>query len=135
VWRRVVEYFDLTDRWRPEYSGQTVGTSPWGGTGPPLPEDQRKSGAGCRAVTLYAVGHYLSVVLGVLGKYFLQFTSGESLFGWHTVVAAVILAAVVFPYVYRKAITRDGTDPTQFFVSFQHGFFIQTILEQVERML
>jgi len=134
VWRRVVDHLDLTDRRQREYFGQAVDAA-GRGTGPQRPVLPGEEGPEGAPSPLYAVGHYLSVVLGVIGKYFLQFTSGRSHFSWHTIVASVILAAVVFPYVYRRVMSRNGSGAMQFFVSFQHGFFFQSILEQVERML
>ncbi len=84
---------------------------------------------------LFTFLHYLALVLGVMGKFFIEWATGDGRLNWFSLASAAILAAVVFPYVYRKVCDPRHPNGMQFFVSFQHGFFIQTVLEQVQRLI
>ncbi len=131
LWARVVRYFDLG-----VWPDRGVGC----GSCPPARSGERKAGDDggrplrCRS-PLHTVGHYVSLTLGVLAKQFTEASTGWTEFDWTTVVTAAILAAVSFPYVYKKVCDPHRSDPVEFFISFQSGFFFQTILEQVRRML
>lgn len=110
-----------------------------GGFGPELSRPTGGAGScgrsGCELPLSYTIGHYISLTLGVIGKFIIQATSGQiELSGW-TLVSSAILAAVVFPFVYKRVCGPNHRGGMQFFVSFQHGFFFQTILEQVGQML
>lgn len=119
--RRIFDHFDLSHRPQREYQAQGV-------TGP--------GPDGCRPRPgLSTLGHYLCVVLGVTAKFFIEQATGVARLDWTSLVSAAILSAVVFPYVYRKVCDREHPNMMQFFVSFQHGFFIQTVLEQVQRLI
>jgi hypothetical protein len=127
----MVRYFDLGIR--PDRGAGCGSCLPaLSGEGKAGEEDGRP--VRCRS-PLHTAGHYVSLTLGVLAKQFTEASTGWSEFNWTTVITAAILAAVSFPYVYKKVCDPSRSDPVEFFISFQSGFFFQTILEQVRRML
>ena len=85
------------------------------------------------------IAMYVGIFLGVLGKYvFTLYDPGNkfdlSLFDPFWLVIALIIAAVIFPQIYKGTkieIQRFG--PLQFFIAFQNGFFWQTILEVISK--
>lgn len=79
--------------------------------------------------------HYLAIVLGVLAKYFIASTHGDEQLNWLTVVSSLILSAVVYPYVYKRVCDPSLSTGMQYFVSFQNGFFFQTLLEEIQNKL
>jgi len=131
---RLVEYFDLSrlPPGRRSYRAHGLGPEeacyPAGPAGEAAPPPPRPS-------PLHTLGHYVALALGVLAKYFIESAQGGARVSWVTVLSAVILAAVIFPYVYRRACDPAQARGMQFFVSFQHGFFFQTVLEVVQGAL
>ncbi len=79
--------------------------------------------------------------MGVLGKYiFLIYTPGSkfviSLFDPFWLVLSLIIAAVIFPYIYKQAqLDIEKIEPIQFFIAVQNGFFWQTIMEIIGKSL
>ncbi|MEW6032528.1 MAG: hypothetical protein AB1645_06575 [Bacillota bacterium] len=129
--RRLGGYFYLGSARPPEFTVRSWAVPSPVGDRPEAPcpaDDQRRQ-------ALYTVLHYLALVLGVLAKFFIETASRGGTLSWVTVASSVILAAVAFPYVYRRVAAPGQTGAVQFFVSFQHGFFIQTVLEQVQRLI
>ena len=84
---------------------------------------------------IYTVLHYVVLVLGVVSKCFIESLNRGGRMSWVTLVSSAILAAVIFPFVYKKVCNPTQVGAMQFFVSFQHGFFFQTILEEIQKAL
>ena len=84
---------------------------------------------------------YIGVFLGVLGKYiFSLYVPGQrldaTLLDPFWVLISLVIAAVIFPQIYKGAKLRIQTaDPMQFFIAFQNGFFWQSILEIISKSL
>lgn len=136
LWKRAACHFDLGHRQPSQESSETSVFAGLGGgsSGPPGAAGS-PAGPGCDLPFAYTVGHYVSLTLGVVGKFVIQAASGQAELGAWTLVSSAILAAVVFPFVYKRVCGPNHRGGMQFFVSFQHGFFFQTILEQVEQLL
>ena len=84
--------------------------------------------------TVYVFLNYVGVFLGVAAKYFIQYShGGPDSFNWVTLVSSVILSAVIYPFVYKKVCDPRLSGGVQYFISFQHGFFFQTLLEEIQR--
>ncbi len=84
---------------------------------------------------IYTLLHYVVLVLGVVSKCFIESLNRGGRMGWVTLVSSAILAAVIFPFVYKRVCDPTQVGAMQFFVSFQHGFFFQTILEEIQKAL
>ena len=134
--RRFLAHFDLGFRPCSDYKAQSVIELPGHEEPDPGPGARLGSERGGHRFgpVLYTLFHYLCLVLGVMGKFFIEAASGDGQVNWVSLASAAILSAVVFPYVYRKVCDPRHPNGMQFFVSFQHGFFIQTVLEQVQRL-
>ncbi len=104
------------------------------GSVPPRPDEGRIS-CGRRLTAGVILLHYLALTLGVLAKFFIQFTHGASRLNWLTLVSALILSAVIYPHVYKRVYDPDQNCGLQYFVSFQSGFFFQTLLEEIQNTL
>ena len=84
---------------------------------------------------------YFGVFLGVLGKYIFALYIPDQKFDFSLLdpfwlVIALIIAAVIFPQVYKGAKLKVETiDAMQFFIAIQNGFFWQSILEIVGKSI
>jgi hypothetical protein len=81
---------------------------------------------------VYVFLNYAAVALGVAAKYFIQYSHGLMSFNWATLVSSAIVSAVLYPFIYKK-ICDPQAGGMQYFISFQHGFFFQTVLEEIQR--
>jgi hypothetical protein len=120
--KNVVRYFDL----RPK-SIKLRGNS-----GTPHSSNRRESSL----VNLfsYHLFAYAAVVLGVLGRAFLE--DNNEGFSRHLkeVIVAMIVGAVIYPATSRAAgINPEASHPLHFFVAFQNGFFWKTILSELSK--
>jgi len=82
----------------------------------------------------YTLFLYFSVALGVLayfifGDFLKSSDSTQISFNIIKVSLSFIVAAIIFPSVYRSAgLNRRRKHPVQFFLAFQNGFFWQALL-------
>ena len=87
------------------------------------------------------IAMYIGVFLGVLGKYlFSLYVPGQrldfSLLDPFWLVLSLVIAAVIFPQIYKGAKLKIETvDPMQFFIAIQNGFFWQSILEVISKSI
>ena len=122
---RIIRHFDLADTpgVRPLLAAEDAPAAPL----PPPPK---------RPVPLiYTLLHYVVLVLGVVSKCFIESLNRGGRMSWVTLASSAILAAVIFPSVYKRVCDLTQVGPMQFFLSFQHGFFFQTILEEIQKAL
>lgn len=119
---------------RPVSAGRGEGsTRTSGGETPGVGGEALVPGGECPPVKTLL--HYLAVALGVLAKYFIRAVGEDGALSWLTVASSFVISAVMFPYVYKKVCDRRARGVVPYFVSLQHGFFFQTVLEQVADVL
>jgi hypothetical protein len=114
-------------------AGEIVGSA--GDASPAAPATPLAPPPGRPVPLIYTLLHYVALVLGVVSKCFIESLSRGGRMSWVTLVSSAILAAVVFPVVYKRVCDPTQVGSMQFFVSFQHGFFFQTILEEIQKAL
>jgi len=87
---------------------------------------------------LWTFANYGATVLGVVGKNIILSLqrSHELAFSWAVLLSSLVVAAVVLPTIYQKSrLARQAPHAIHLFVSFQNGFFWQTLIEQLPRMM
>lgn len=82
---------------------------------------------------VYVFLNYVGVAMGVGAKYFIEYSRGRMQFSWTIMVSSIILSAVIYPFVYKRICDPRRSGGVQYFISFQHGFFFQTLLEEIQR--
>ncbi len=119
----VIRHFDLTSAHVPRLLARSAAAT---GDTPAAPGS---------VTPTVALLHYVCLVLGVLAKFFLQFTHGDGTFDWLTLASSLIISAVVYPFVFRKTTDQSQNGVMRYFVCFQNGFFFQTLLEEIQNTL
>ena len=93
---------------------------------------RRRAEGSARQEIAWMASTYVASLLGVLGKQVWDDVNNRQSLGLSvpTVVTAVIVSAVTFPTLYR-GLEAQNERKLRIFVSFQYGFFWQSILGEV----
>lgn len=88
---------------------------------------------------IWLVGIYAATILGVFCKYVFEIlTKPEGILPTENIeqrlIISLIIATVIFPAIYKNA-RFDSYNPNllQLFISFQNGFFWQTIIGEINQ--
>jgi hypothetical protein len=80
---------------------------------------------------------FLGVLLGALAKVVYDHFMSGAAFDWKQLVPAAIASVVSFPALYSAAGLKRRGDLTfaKWCVAFQHGFFWQSVIEQIGKKM